>query len=192
MNSLKCAIFCLFISSILVAQKKSVQLKILVSKDYVGKIFIRNRSDIILEINLKKKNIFATSFDIEEGIYQLKYDTFYTDIYLKNGFNLIITFDALQFYETLKFVGVGANENNFIASEFKKDENLAANSFYNLTETDFEAFLLTTEKTNEDSLLIGSFDAFFIEYEKKSIKAQLLKIRDLYQDRKLRQKNSDK
>lgn len=191
MKGLKFGFICLFFVTFVSAQKKSVQLKILVSNNYVNKLFLRNKCDIILEINLKKKGVFGANFDIDEGVYQLKYDTFYTDLYLKKGFNLNISFDGLHFYETLKFSGTGSNENNFIASEFKKEDELEENSFYNLNESDFEEFVIGTEKIKLDKLMLESFSDYFIEYESKCIKAQVLKIRDLYQDRRLTQRKSN-
>ena len=191
MKALKVIFIYLFFVSFAGAQKKSVHLKIFVLNNFVDKVFLRNKTDIVFQINSKKKGVFAASFEIEEGIYQLKYDSFYTDIYLKNGFNLKATFDGSHFYESLKFEGIGADENNFIASEFKRDENDDENYFYSLNEPDFEDFLISVEKNKLDRLLEGSFSTFFIDYEKKSIKAQLLKIRDLYQDRKLTQRKSN-
>ena len=120
MKNFKISIICLFFATIINAQKNGVQLKINVLNNDVDKIFLRNKSDIVLTINLKNKNTFASSFDIIEGIYQIKYDAMYTDVYLKNGFNLKVAFDGLHFYETLKFEGIGAAENNYIALEFKK------------------------------------------------------------------------
>lgn len=188
MNSLKIRFICLLFATSISAQKKAVQLKIMVANNYVDKVFLRNKSAIILEIGLKKKGVFETAFDIDEGVYQLKYDTYYTDVYLKKGFNLSCTFDGLNFYETLKFTGAGAHENNFIASEFQKNDTVDINFFYNLNESELETYLIDIEKSEVDKLSQESFNAFFVEYETKCIKAQVLKMRDLYQDRRLTQK----
>lgn len=188
MKNIKISIICLFIATSLTAQKKGVQLKISVSNNYVDKIFLRNKSDIVSEINLKNKNTFVASIDIIEGIYQIKYDAMYTDVYLKNGFNLKIAFDGLHFYETLKFEGIGAAENNYIAAEFKKEDDFDEQVIYGLSNLDFETYLSTVEKNKLELLNEQSFSDYFNDYEKKCIASQLLKIRDLYQDRKLTQK----
>ena len=188
MNNVKIGLLFVFFATFAVAQKKAVQLKIVVANNYVDKIFLRNKTDIVLEIGMKKKGIFATAFDIEEGVYQLKYDTFYTDVYLKKGFNLSCNFDGLNFYETLKFNGSGAHENNFIASEFQKNDSIESSSFYNFSQADLETYLTDVETSKLSKLALESFDAFFTNYETKCIKAQDLKMRDLYQDRRLTQK----
>ena len=41
----------------------------MVANNYVDKVFLRNKSAIILEIGLKKKGVFETAFDIDEGIH---------------------------------------------------------------------------------------------------------------------------
>ena len=53
---------------------------------------------------------------------------------------------------------------------------------------DFETYLSTVEKNKLELLNEQSFSDYFNDYEKKCIASQLLKIRDLYQDRKLTQK----
>ena len=188
MNSVKIGLFFVFFATFAVAQKNAVQLKIRITNNYVDKIFLRNKTDIVLEIGMKKKGVFATAFDIEEGVYQLKYDTFYTDVYLKKGFNLSCTFDGLNFYESLKFSGSGAHENNFIAAEFQKNDSIESSSFYNFSQSDLETYLTDIETTKLNKLALESFNPFFTDYETKCIKAQVLKMRDLYQDRRLTQK----
>ena len=188
MKNFKISIICLFFATLINAQKNGVQLKINVLNNDVDKIFLRNKSDIVLTINLKNKNTFASSFDIIEGIYQIKYDAMYTDVYLKNGFNLKVAFDGLHFYETLKFEGIGAAENNYIALEFKKEDDFDEQVIYGLNNLDFETYLSTVEKNKLELLQEQSFSNYFTDYEKKCIASKILKIRDLYQDRKLTQK----
>lgn len=188
MNNLKFSVIFLIFSSFLMAQKKSIQLKMMVSNNYVDKLYLRNKTHLILEIGLRKKDLFVAAFDIEDGVYQLTYDTFYTDVYLKKGTDLIISWDGFRFYETLKFAGIGANENNFIASEFKDDESSNENPIYDLNETEFENYMLTLEKKKLEKLSKEKFDVYFLEFEKKSVTAQLLNIRNKYLDRKLTEK----
>ena len=190
MNNLRFSVVFLIFSSFLMAQKKSIQLKMMVSNNYVDKLYLRNKTHLILEIGLRKKDLFVATFDIEDGVYQLTYDTFYTDVYLKKGTNLALSWDGLHFYETLMFTGIGANENNFIASEFKDDESSNENSIYDLNETEFEDYMLTLEKKKLEKLSKEKFDAYFLEFETKSIKTQLLNIRNKYLDRKLTRKRN--
>ncbi|MES2575354.1 MAG: hypothetical protein V4572_10455 [Bacteroidota bacterium] len=58
-------------------------------------------------------------------------------IYLNNGYDLKISVDNLQPSKTLQFSGKGANENEFVSSFAKHEENFDYESLLQLNETDF-------------------------------------------------------
>jgi thiol-disulfide isomerase/thioredoxin len=75
------------------------------------------------EISIDKEGNFADTLMVSEGYFSLKYNGETTNLYLKPGFNLYLTFDTEQFDETIKYKGIGALENNFIAQRILKEEN---------------------------------------------------------------------
>ena len=71
-----------------------------------------------------KNGVFKDKFSVTEGFYQLSDGTEYTQLYLKNGFDLTLTMDAKEFDESIKYAGKGAAENNFIAQMALEDEQM--------------------------------------------------------------------
>lgn len=75
-------------------------------------------------IPVAKDGTFKASFPVEEGIYQFYDGSEYSEMYLKNGFDLTMSLDARQFDETMSYTGKGATENNFLARKTLDEEAL--------------------------------------------------------------------
>ncbi|WP_264529073.1 TlpA family protein disulfide reductase [Flavobacterium sp. N502540] len=98
------------------------------TKDYVrlsGKITDKNSDSLLVFINrkpLKRINIktdgtFSDTLRVKEGVYGIFDGKEQGFFYLKNGYNLKITFDTKQWDETMAFTGEGAIPNKYL---FKK------------------------------------------------------------------------
>ncbi|MEL4456965.1 TlpA disulfide reductase family protein [Lutimonas vermicola] len=103
-------------------------------KDYVslsGNITDKNSDSVVIRSRNYSKTIpvnedgsFRDTLKIETGQY-----TFYdggesASVFLKNGFDLVITLDTKMFDETVKFSGNGAEHSNFLAQKSLLQERL--------------------------------------------------------------------
>jgi len=100
--------------------------------DYVtlsGKITNQSSDSLIVrsrtfskKINVNPDGTFSDTLKIETGIFNLFDGNESTSLYLKNGFDLVITLDTKQFDETISFKGFGAEANNYLAAKSLKQE----------------------------------------------------------------------
>ncbi len=123
-------------------------------KDYVtlsGTITNQNSDSLIVrsrtfskKINVNPDGTFSDTLKIETGNYNLFDGNESTTMYLKNGFDLVLTLDTKQFDETLSYTGVGAEPNNYLAARSLKQEAVFENeSMYDLEKSMFD------QKVNE-------------------------------------------
>jgi len=77
-----------------------------------------NRFDYkIHSFYLTKENTFNDTVNVPEGLYYLTGNNIFTSIYLKPNYNLNLTFDSKKSTESVKYLGVGAYENNYLAKK---------------------------------------------------------------------------
>jgi thiol-disulfide isomerase/thioredoxin len=95
----------------------------------------RNNGKEIKKIMLGSDGNFTDSFAVEEGFYMLFDGKEYTQLFLKNGYDLSLTMDAQKFDESISYSGKGAAENNFLA------QNTFADSKY-----DYDTLLAASEE----------------------------------------------
>jgi thiol-disulfide isomerase/thioredoxin len=98
---------------------------------FSGKIKNPNSDKITLKgesfkqvIPVAKDGTFSASFAAPEGMYDLFDGAEYSELYLKNGFDLTMTLDTAQFDETISYKGKGAVENNLLAANTLEEEKL--------------------------------------------------------------------
>lgn len=120
---MKKILFTLLLSSIACVAQNAVK--------FSGKIANPNSEKLTLtganfkkEISVAKDGSFSSSFDVPEGIYQVYDGAEYTEVFLKNGFDLKLTMDTKEFDESIKYTGKGANENNLLAKKTLDEEAL--------------------------------------------------------------------
>ncbi|AWM13753.1 TlpA family protein disulfide reductase [Flavobacterium sp. NRK F10] len=122
---------------------------------FTAKIENRNGDSLIIKganrftkiIVADKNGVFKDKFAVAEGFYQLSDGTEYTQLYLKNGYDLTLTMDAKEFDESIKYSGKGSEENNFIAQMALEDEQMDFNTLLNSPEDKFSAII---EKKKSD------------------------------------------
>ena len=140
-------------------------------------LFVKNNKVIVKEIKVDDSGHFTASFEVKEGIYQLYDGKEYTDVFLKNGFDLSLMMDAKKFDESIVYTGKGSAENNYLAkkvlasSDFNYEELLAS------TPEDFTKKI--TEKQNKTSIALekGKFDPNFVALQKKEMEIELLQMK---------------
>lgn len=140
-------------------------------------LFVKNNKVIVKEIKVDDSGHFTASFEVKEGMYQLYDGKEYTDVFLKNGFDLSLMMDAKKFDESIVYTGKGSAENNYLAkkvlasSDFNYEELLAS------TPEDFTKKI--TEKQNKTSIALekGKFDPNFVALQKKEMEIELLQMK---------------
>jgi hypothetical protein len=78
------------------------------------------------EITVKSDHTFLDTIPLKSGYYSLVHGE-YATLYLEPGYQLDLRLDVAQFDESLKFTGMGAPPNNYIAKKLLKKEQLIPN-----------------------------------------------------------------
>ncbi len=98
---------------------------------------------------LDKSGTFRDTLNLKTGMYELSDDNEYTSLWLKPGFNLHISIDTRKFDESVKYKGIGASENNFLARKYLFEEKLEFRTSYSYyarkPEKDFLLFMDSLE-----------------------------------------------
>ena len=117
-------------------------------KDYVtfsGKITDKSTDSIVLRTRTYSKTIkvnengtFKDTLKVETGMYNFFDGNESTNIYLKNGYDLNMTLDTKMFDETIKYSGIGAETNNYLAKKSLLEEKIYPPSLFDLEEDSFK------------------------------------------------------
>ncbi|MFL9843170.1 TlpA family protein disulfide reductase [Flavobacterium rhizosphaerae] len=119
----KITILLLFITTIVFAQNDVVSFKADIKNANSDSIVIRTRG---FSHTIKgHKGSFKDTFKASPGFYQLFDGTEQTSLYLKPGFDLSLKMDAKKFDESIKYIGKGEKENNFLAQLMLDMEQLS-------------------------------------------------------------------
>lgn len=129
----------------------------------------RNNGKEIKKIEIGKDGFFKDSFGVEEGFYMLFDGKEYTQLFLKNGYDLKLKMDAKKFDESIVYTGDGAVENNILAQNALEDAKYDYDALLASTEEGFSK--LIAEKTAAELLRLENkkLDATFIALQKKNI-----------------------
>ena len=90
-----------------------------------SEISLWNSNKILDDIIINKDSTFLDTIkNVKSGFYTFKYGKEQSEIYLKPGYNLILSLDPKQFDESIKYSGEGSYDNNYLAQKFLKEEDL--------------------------------------------------------------------
>ena len=144
-------------------------------------IYIKNnKNQTVKEIKVNEKGIFNDSFDVTEGEYVMFDGVEYAQLFLRNGFDLILKMDAKAFDESIKFSGKGSAENNYIAqatlseSTFKYEDLLAAD------EVNFNKMIEAKKSNDFEKLDNAKLDPQFVTLQKKNVEMSLTGLKQYY------------
>jgi len=143
-------------------------------KDYSKKIKMNDDGTFSDTLHLKTEGVYYTFSDGNEQ----------TSLFLKNGDAINLTLDTKEFDETVKFTGVGAETNNYLAQKLLLEEKLFTDKLYDLKEdefnkraadlkTEFSTFL-TSSKNIDTSLVSDEKEA--IDEIEKMLKGQYAQV----------------
>jgi thiol-disulfide isomerase/thioredoxin len=144
------------------------------------KILNRNNGKEVRKIGINKQGVFKDSFAVEEGIYMLFDGKEYTQMYLKNSYNLKLKMDAKNFDESIVYSGIGSNENNFLAQSTVSESKYDYNSLLALNKEEFDKRIV--EKKNTAILKLDSkkLDPNFVTLQKKNEEKSLAGLSKYY------------
>jgi thiol-disulfide isomerase/thioredoxin len=144
------------------------------------KILNRNNGKEVRKIGINKQGVFKDSFAVEEGIYMLFDGKEYTQMYLKNSYNLKLKMDAKNFDESIVYSGIGSNENNFLAQNTVSESKYDYNLLLALNKEEFDKRIV--EKKNTAILKLDSkkLDPNFVTLQKKNEEKSLAGLSKYY------------
>ena len=132
-------------------------------------ISIQDNGKVYKKIQVNKDGVFKDTLNVKEGLYQLFDGVEYTELFLKNGYDLTLKMDAKKFDESIVYFGNGANENNYLAQAMLSESAFDFDKLMALNETDF--VLAIDNKTKSDIAKLEGFklDAAFVALQKNKI-----------------------
>jgi thiol-disulfide isomerase/thioredoxin len=152
------------------AQKKYMTFSGKITDKNSDTLMVRSRkfSKIII---VKNDGSFADTLKVEKGYYNLSDGKESTKVFLENGFNLKMTLDTKEFDETIKYSGIGAEPNNYLAKNFLLVEEVQNNeSLYSLPKADFDKKITSINKNWKLELhKAKKLDPAFVAEQIKSI-----------------------
>ena len=132
-------------------------------------IYFRDNTKEYKKIKVNKDGFFKDTLNIKDGLYQMYDGVEYTELYLKNGFDLTLKMDAKNFDESIVYSGNGANENNYLAQATLSESSFDFDKLMELSDVDFGIAIETKAKTDITSLDRINLDANFKTLQKNKI-----------------------
>lgn len=142
---------------------------------------IENLNDSTISLQQGKENFIIvlnndgsfsdTIYDFEDGYFNLTAGNEYTKLYLKDGFDVFLSLNVEKFDESVRYEGIGAAENNFLAKQLLLSETVNYWDFCVFSEDTFlfkiDSFIDSRNQfIAEYALLIPEFDPNFLTLEK--------------------------
>lgn len=108
--------------------------------------------------------------------YMLQHNREYTLLYLNPGDSVYITFDTKQMDESLKYSGIGASKDNYLAKWILKNSEFSSQIQENFAKGSAEYIPLWEQKTKEFEQLLAdaNTDKDFAKVEKKRLQIEAL------------------
>lgn len=102
----------------------------------------------IKEIPIENGTFEVDNLNLKEGFYLIRKDNSTEHVYLKPTDELIISFDAQKFDETLSYAGEGSEANNYLVlkGKLELERKKDTDKFYEGNEQDYKRKILAIEK----------------------------------------------
>ena len=164
-------------------------------KDYVtlsGKITNQNSDSLVVrsrtyskKIDVNKDGTFSDTLKVETGNYSIFDGGESTSLYLKNGFDLTMTLDTKQFDETVKYVGIGADANNYLAATALLQESVFEDEdLFKLEKKEFDQKMETVKHSFENLLSTSkNLDTAFVSQQTNQINGLVKYISSNYEQK---------
>jgi thiol-disulfide isomerase/thioredoxin len=135
-------------------------------------ISLRDNKKVYKKIQVNKDGVFKDTVNIKEGLYQMYDGVEYTDLYLKNGYDLTLKMDAKKFDESIAYSGVGANENNYLAKATLAENAFEFDKLMELNDADFGSAIENKTKSDLAKLEGSKLDVNFVALQKKKMEGE--------------------
>ena len=132
-------------------------------------ISIQDDRKVYKKIQVNKDGVFKDTLHIKEGLYQMFDGVEFTELYLKDGYDLTLKMDAKKFDESIVYSGVGAKENNYLAKATLSESAFEFDKVLELNDADFNAAIENKTKSDLAKLEGSKLDVAFIALQKKNI-----------------------
>lgn len=164
-------------------------------KDYVtlsGTITNQNSDSLVVltkgyhkKIVVNSDGSFSDTLKVVTGSYSLYDGTEQTSVYLKNGFDLVITIDTKQFDETVAYTGSGDEANNYLAATALLQETVFEDAeMYNLEKSEFDTKMEEVNSSFKKLLKeTKNLDTSFVSQQTKQIDGLIKYISGSYEDK---------
>lgn len=150
-------------------------------------ITIRDNKKVYKKIQVNQDGFFKDTLNVKEGFYQMYDGVEFTDLYLKNGYELNLKMDAQKFDESIIYSGVGANENNYLAQATIEESKTDYDKIFALKETEFIAQVEEKCKSDLAKLESSNLDPAFIDLQKKKIEGTKIGMKQYYAEAQKKQ-----
>ena len=153
-------------------------------------VYIKDmKNKTIKEMKINEKGVFKDTFEIEKEDFYMFFDgTEYTQLYLKNGYDLKLKMNAKKFDESIVYKGKGAAENNYLAQSVIKEGEITPEKLAVLSENEFKKMTDEKKITEEKALDKSHLDKTFVEIQKKNIAMNIKGLQRYYNETKTIQK----
>jgi thiol-disulfide isomerase/thioredoxin len=188
MKKIGILLMALVFSNISFGQENSVKFQADIANRNGDIIFIKNKNVIVREIKVQGDGHFFTSFDVKEGMYQLYDGQEYTDLFLKNGYDLTLKMDSKNFDESVSYTGKGSLENNYLAQKIRDDSAFNYDDMLASTPDDFNKKINDKQNAAIAKLEKGGYDVNFIALQKKAAQQELFEMKMYFKQKQEQQK----
>ncbi len=160
---------------------------------FSGKITSKNSDSLLLRSRKFTKKIsvnidgsFSDTLNVSRGYYNLFDGKESTTVFLENGFNLKMALDTKQFDETIKYSGIGAEPNNYLAKNALLVEDVQNNeSLFSMPKAAFDKIMTGINKNLKLELhKAKKLDPAFIAEQVKNIDGFTTYISGSYEKKK--------
>ncbi|MCF6129370.1 TlpA family protein disulfide reductase [Flavobacterium sp. AS60] len=167
-------------SSIGFAQKNTMTFQADIANRNGDVIYIKENKNTIQEIKIDKDNLFKATFEVKEGLYLMFDGVEYTQLFLKNGYNLKLKMDAKNFDASIKYTGKGEAENNFLAQSTIEESTFNYNELLAADEASFNKMIDAKRNSDFQKLDSAKLDSNFVALQKQNIDEELFGLRQYY------------
>jgi thiol-disulfide isomerase/thioredoxin len=176
--------FCLLSVFVIAQTKSSIVFQAEIANrnsDTVTTLDPKNGNEIV-KIIVDKAGIFKNSFAVTEGLYIFFDGKVYTQMFLKNGYDLRMKMDAKQYDESIVYEGTGAEENNFLAQSAVQDKSYDYDALLLMNKEDFSKNLSNKKAADLITLDKKKLDGNFVMLLKANIENSALGLNQFYQE----------
>ena len=149
-------------------------------------ISIQDDRKVYKKIQVNKDGVFKDTLHIKEGLYQMFDGVEYTELYLKDGYDLTLKMDAKVFDESIVYSGVGAKENNYLAQAMLSGSSFEFDKLIDLNEADFMVAIENKSKSDLSKLEGSNLDVNFIALQKNNIEGSRAGMTAFYKESKVK------